>query len=232
MGRSRLREGRCGRGNGLPWREQGRPRTTKASTTAERKGKRRDPQHRSSPHAGPYRHVRAASERHRQPTNYRTVTRGADTCAWCPGAQVASPALVAAAARLAGVQAVFRDGVAPAGETDFVGRRIRRVPMPGIEAELGVLLAQAALLRDAKRFPQPPSPRLPRLPQPPHRHGSSALAKAVAVGAIVGAVVLVSESINIAEFVFGAPPRPTLTGHKLGSPWQLVPSTIVQVPSR
>src|SRR5579864_4913170 len=123
---------------------------------------------------------------------------------------------------------MLRDGVAGAGDAG-VSTMERAAPIirPGLERELGTLLGRAAFLRNAAHARARAAPALPPFPAVPRSPRSSVLVKAVVAGAVAGAVVLAAESFNVAKFVLGAPLRPTLVGHRTGSPSPPVPSTLV-----
>lgn len=120
------------------------------------------------------------------------------------------------------------ENVAPVGNGGVATmERVAPIVRPGLERELGTVLGQAEFLRrvatarDERAISLPSFPALPRLPR------SSVLVKVVIACAVAGAIALAAESLNLAKLVFGAPARPTLVGHKIGSPWHPAPSTLV-----
>jgi hypothetical protein len=125
------------------------------------------------------------------------------------------------------MQPMLRDSVAGAGDAGVSTReRVAPIIRPGLERELGMLLGRAAFLRNAAHARARAAAALPPFPAVPRSPRSPVLVKAVVAGAVAGAVVLAAESLNIAKFVFGAPLRPALVGHKVGSPSHPVPSTL------
>ena len=98
-----------------------------------------------------------------------------------------------------------------------------------LDQKLGALLVHAELLRTGACVPVGPAIDVPPWPSPPARVRTPVARRAAVVGAIVCSIVVAPHTLGAAELVFGSPPRPTLSGHKVGSPWHdplpNVPST-------
>jgi hypothetical protein len=110
-------------------------------------------------------------------------------------------------------------------------RRTRVTPNSPLDAKLSVVLEHAARLRGASYALAGGPPHIPRWPDPPSvtvRHVP--YTKFLMVGAVLGAIVVGPHTWGVAEAAFGRPPRPTLVGHKIGSPWHDLTPTADQVP--
>ena len=104
-------------------------------------------------------------------------------------------------------------------------------PTSSLDARLSLLFEHAGRLTSASCVPAAGPTRLPRWPEPPSsvRHRTYARLLVVACSAI-GAVVVAPHAWGAAEAAFGRPARPSLVGHKIGSPWHDAVPAAGQVP--
>lgn len=85
------------------------------------------------------------------------------------------------------------------------------------ESDLLALLEHADLLKSGEVAADPYV--LPGWPRTPVHRRSYAARKVVIATCVATTAGVAPHALQIAELVFGAPARPTLTGHKVGSPW-------------
>jgi hypothetical protein len=109
-------------------------------------------------------------------------------------------------------------------------RRTRLTSTSTLDANLSVLLEHAERLRSASYAPAGVTTYAPSWPVPPRVVRQMPYSKILAVGAVLGAVIVGPHVWGAAEVAFGHPPRPTLGGHKIGSPWHDPVPTADQVP--
>ena len=88
-----------------------------------------------------------------------------------------------------------------------------------LETRLSVVLDHAERLRNTSYAPARSLGQLPPWPDPPGAVRGRPASKIAIAAAAIGILFLATHAWPAAEVAFGHPARPTLVGHKIGSPW-------------
>jgi hypothetical protein len=98
-----------------------------------------------------------------------------------------------------------------------------------LETRLSVVLDHAERLRSTPYTPAN-SGHLLQWPDPPGAVRGRRSTKLAIAAAAIGALFLGTHAWAAAEVAFGHPARPTLVGHKIGSPWHDASPTADPIP--